>query len=316
MLKKRGFYKGLNLGGWLSQCDYTPKHLNSFITEKDFETIASWGADHVRIPIDYNILQNNDGSFNEIGFERLDYALDMCKKYNLNTVIDLHKTAGYSFDEGENENGFFYDEKLQEKFYLLWDRISEKYGSLYNRTAFELLNEVTDKKYSDIWNNIARKCITRIRKNAAQTLILYGGCENNSAEAVSLLTSPLDENVIYNFHCYEPLIFTHQGATWTEKINPENRISYSECGCNTDFFEKEFAPALEAAKNNNTIIYCGEYGVIDRVPIDDILSWYRDIHTVFEKYGIGRCTWNYKEKDFGISDKRLDNIRNELLKHL
>ncbi|MBE6844965.1 MAG: glycoside hydrolase family 5 protein [Ruminococcus sp.] len=316
MLKKHGFYKGLNLGGWLSQCDYSQKHLNSFITEKDFETIASWGADHVRIPIDYNILQNNDGSFNEIGFERLDYALDMCEKYNLNTVIDLHKTAGYSFDEGESENGFFYDEKLQEKFYLLWDRISEKYGSLYKRTAFELLNEVTDKKYSDIWNDIARKCITRIRKNAPQTLILYGGCENNSAEAVSLLTSPWDENVIYNFHCYEPLTFTHQGATWTERINPENRISYSECGCNTDFFEKEFAPALEAAKNNNTIIYCGEYGVIDRVPIDDILSWYRDIHTVFEKYGIGRCTWNYKEKDFGISDKRLDSIRNELLKYL
>ena len=58
MLKELGFYKGVNLGGWFSQCDYSRERLDTFITEPDFAKIAGWGFDHVRIPIDYNVIQN------------------------------------------------------------------------------------------------------------------------------------------------------------------------------------------------------------------------------------------------------------------
>lgn len=43
-----GYSRGVNLGGWLSQCPYQQAHYDTFITEKDIETIASWGLDHVR----------------------------------------------------------------------------------------------------------------------------------------------------------------------------------------------------------------------------------------------------------------------------
>ena len=36
MLKEKGFYKGVNFGGWLSQCNYEKEHLDTFITENDF----------------------------------------------------------------------------------------------------------------------------------------------------------------------------------------------------------------------------------------------------------------------------------------
>ena len=48
MLRERGFYRGIDLGGWLSQCDYSEDRLDHFITEPDFAKIASWGLDHVR----------------------------------------------------------------------------------------------------------------------------------------------------------------------------------------------------------------------------------------------------------------------------
>ena len=57
MLKERGFRRGINLGGWLSQCDYSQERLNGFITEEDFGVIRDWGLDHVRIPVDYNVVQ-------------------------------------------------------------------------------------------------------------------------------------------------------------------------------------------------------------------------------------------------------------------
>ena len=40
------------------------------------------------------------------------------------------------------------------------------------------------------------------------------------------------------------------------------------------------------------------------------------LHMVFEKYGIARAAWSYREMDFGIADERWDAVRDELLKVL
>ena len=316
MLKEKGFYKGVNLGGWFSQCDYSEDRLNNFITEPDFVKIASWGADHVRIPVDYNIVEKEEGGYKEEGFVRLDNAFALCRKYGLNAVLDLHKTAGFSFDFGEKEEGFFEKEALQERFLRLWEEFARRYGKLYETVAFELLNEVTEEKYIGEWNRIAAECVKRIRAYAPDTVILIGSYWNNSVEAVKDLEKPADDKIVYNFHCYEPLKFTHQGAYWTPLIVPEERMSFEESGTTAEYFEKMFAGALKKAEENGTELYCGEYGMIDVVSPEDTLKWYRTIHEVFEKHKIARCAWNYKELDFGISDSRLDGIREELIKCL
>ena len=316
MLKSKGFYKGVNLGGWLSQCDYSKDRLDNFITKQDIAKIATWGVDHVRLPIDYNVLENDTNDYKEDGFARIDKAIEWCQEFHLNLVLDLHKTAGFSFDFGEKEEGFFESKNLQERFLLLWEEIARRYGKYADTVAFELLNEVTEQSYIDVWNRLSNECIRRIRVFAPNTLILVGSYNNNCASAVKDLAKPYDDKVVYNFHCYESLLFTHQGATWTDKINPDVRMSYEESRLSPEFFEDFFASALETAKKNNTFLYCGEYGVIDRVSPEDTLRWYKDINSIFEKYGISRCAWSYKEMDFGLSDERLKPVFNELLKYL
>ena len=282
MLKEMGFGRGVNLGGWMSQCDYSRERLDRFITEEDIARIASWGLDHVRLPLDYNVLENEDGTaFFEEGFERVRRAYGWCRQYGLNLVLDLHKTAGFSFDEGERETGFFSSEALQERFFRLWEKIAQ--------------------------------CIRRIRRIAPNHLILVGGYHNNSAHAVPALNPPADARVLYNFHCYEPLAFTHQGAPWVPQLDQAARPGFEEMNLPGDFFDRLFAPALEAAEKNGTELYCGEYGVIDRAAPEDTVRWFRMIHECFERHGIARCAWSYKEMDFGLSDRRLDGVRHELL---
>lgn len=311
-----GFEKGVNLGGWLSQCDYTKQHMDTFIVEDDIKLIASWGADHVRLPIDFNIIENSDGTYSAEGFGYIDKALKMAIKNRLNLVIDLHKTAGFSFDYGEKESGFFESEALQERFYRLWEAIAQRYGSFFVNVAFEILNEVTDEVYISEWNRISHQCIKRIRMYAPKSFILVGSYHNNSATTVSALAKPYDDKVIYNFHCYEPLPFTHQGATWAPTINPNDRMSYDHSGCDEQFFEELFASAIETAKKNGTMLYCGEYGVINKATPDDTVKWYKSINAIFKKYGIGRSAWSYKKMDFGLVDDNLDDVRSELIKLL
>ncbi len=315
-MKEKGFYRGVNLGGWFSQCDYSEDRLNNFIKEPDFEKIASWGLDHVRIPIDYNILEGPDGAYREDGMERIEKALSLAKKYGLNVVADLHKTAGFSFDSGERESGFFESEKYQERFLRLWEELAKRFGNDPGHVAFELLNEVTDQKFIDVWNRVVRQCIGRIRAYAPDTLILVGSYWNNSPEAVKDLEKPYDDKVIFNFHCYDPLKFTHQGAYWTDQIDPGERYRFEDLEITPEYFEKQFASALEKAGECGTTVYCGEYGVIDRVPPEDVLKWFKTIHSVFEKQGISRAAWSYREMDFGLSDSRLDPVRDELLRYL
>ena len=135
-----GYQKGVDLGGWFSQCDHSEERYDTFITEKDFAVIKGWGCDHVRLPVDYDLLEDKNGAPREKGYERLERAISWARENGLNLVLDLHKTAGFSFDPGEREAGFFENEKYQERFCALWERIARRFGKYADQVAFELLN--------------------------------------------------------------------------------------------------------------------------------------------------------------------------------
>ena len=226
MRKFEGYVHGIDLGGWLSQCDYSQDRLDNFIKKSDIEKIKSWGLDHVRVPVDYNIFQSDDGKLIERGFECVQRCIDWCGEVGLNMILDLHKTRGFSFDKGEGEKNFFDDGQLQQAFYDLWEEFSRRYVKYADRLAFELLNEVTDQSYIDSWNRISGEAIKVIRKYSRDVKIIVGSYWNNSLDAMKDLAPPADENIVYTFHCYDPLIFTHQGAYWVDEMPRDFRLEY------------------------------------------------------------------------------------------
>lgn len=318
MHQRLGIFRGVNLGGWLSQCDYSADRLMNFITEPDFAQIAAWGLDHVRLPVDYNVLQNEDGSFRPEGFERLDFAIAMCEKYGLKIVLDLHKTAGYAFwaSMEEGRTAFFHQEKYQEMFYALWVEIAHRYAAKWDHVVLELLNEVTDQAFMDKWNEISCEAVRRIRQVAPESFVLIGGHTYNNVKAVSSLAAPVDDRVIYNFHSYDPFPFTHQGAKWAKKLDPTVRIAFEDSGATEEFYDAHYADAIAAAKRNGTTLYCGEYGVIDQAKPEDALKWVALLGRVMRKYDIPHCLWTYKRMNFGLADPWLDGVRDELIRAL
>lgn len=336
-----GFQRGINLGGWLSQCDHQRSTYDTYIREDDIKRIASWGLDHVRLPIDFELVMNEKGDFKEEGFVYIERCIDWCKRQQLNMVLDLHKTQGYSFDVQEEKNNLFESEGLQEQFLKLWEEFAIRYGECSNCVAFELLNEIVDVKASDKWNRLITRAVYKIREYTKETKIIVGGVCFNGVTAIKHLDPPVDNAIVYNFHCHEPLIFTHQAAHWINSMPADYQMPYpaplnrmkeetekildhykqeiyrvsglEEIG--PDFFEKIFFEALALAQLRNVPLYCGEYGVIDKASLDSTLKWFQDIHSVFEKRHIGRAVWNYKGKDFGIIDDHYAPIRDKLIQY-
>lgn len=339
-----GFQHGVNLGGWLSQCvDTTEAHFDTFITEADIARIADMGLDHVRLPVDYNWIEDAQGAPIEAGLRRIDACVSWCEARGLNLLLDLHKAFGYTFDPLDadaDREVFFHDAALQDRFIALWRRLARRYGG-HARVAFDLLNEVISPDVAGEWNGIVDRAIAAIREFAPETWIVVGGVRYNNVRSVPLLDPPRDGRVVYNFHCYEPMIFTHQKAYWVAGMPSDLDVSYPDdlahyqalseqlsfdlagaiAGEKVDalgpqFFETLFAPALRAAEKHDAPLYCGEYGVIDRAPAEDALRWHRDIAQVFDRHGIGRALWNYRNKDFGLVDAHYDGIRDALIKVL
>lgn len=221
-----GFKKGVNLGGWLSQGPLDKEHLDTFITEKDIARIASWGLDHVRLPIDYDNFENEDGSDKEYGYAYIDSCIEWCRKYKLNMVLDLHKTYGYIFDDEAHLLEFFHEKPLQERFYGIWRKLIDRYAKDADIMMFEPLNEVVSPTVVNEWNEISSKCIEIIRAKAPTAKILLGGVGYNAVTSIKLLPHHNDENIVYNFHCYEPMVFTHQSAYWVTGMPSDFHIEY------------------------------------------------------------------------------------------
>lgn len=333
--------RGINLGGFLSQCTHEEKHYDSFIVEEDIRKIREMGFDHIRLPIDYEVFETEDGVRKDEGFVRVHDVISWCEGQGLSVILDLHKAYGYDFnDAGDTEkNRLFTDEKVQGRFLNLWDAIAKEY-SVYESVAFELLNEVVEDENADAWNALIKKAVSVIRNHSKDAWIIYGGIRWNSADTIKYLEKPADDRILFTFHFYEPLVFTHQWAHWMpvmkeietvhypdsyEKYREKSRIlgtqgqtvvnrQYDEM--DISFLREMVKVAVDAAKEKGAPLYVGEFGVIDQAPEEDTLRWFKDVMTIFSEENIGCAVWTYKNMDFGINQEHYAGIRSELLQLL
>lgn len=337
MNKFNGFMAGVNLGGWISQYWKQDKeHFDSFITGADIAQIASWGMDHVRLPIDYSILEDDGRPFEyrEDGFAYIDQCIKWCIKNSLNIILDLHRAPGYAF-HSLSENSLFEDEHMQQRYIRLWQEFAKRYKSHGSSLVFELLNEIVEPN-SVRWNKLSKRAVDGIREIDRERVIIIGGNIYNSVNTLHELDRIDDNKLVYTFHFYEPLIFTHQKADWEpllkelefEVVYPSGANIYDlylskgrkfnhkfslDKIVDKEYLRKYIQPAIEFAKERNVTLYCGEYGVIDHAPMESNLRWHKDLSELFMEYGIGRAVWSYKLMSFPMVDRESVVVNRELI---
>lgn len=344
MKEWKGHIKGINLGGWFSQCNHTAQRYDNFIQCEDFDIIKSWGCDHVRLPVDYKLFADEEMNFRESGFDYIAKAIGYARSAGLNLILDLHQTYGFAFHTYDPKNNFFTNAEYQQFFIRTWEELSKHFAKDSDIVAFELMNEVTEQQFSDTWNRLVGEAIAAIRKYSADIKVVVGSYWHNSAVALKDIIVPKDdENIVLNFHCYSPMIFTHQGAGWVPNLTgftgwsykhsyeeydrknvelyPQNTGAFDMMGdmkqeIGPEYFRKQFAEAIAAAEKYNAYLYCGEYGVIDLADPYEAVLWFKDINAVFKEYNIGRAAWSYREMDFGLEGEHYAPVLKELLKYL
>jgi aryl-phospho-beta-D-glucosidase BglC (GH1 family) len=329
------FTVGVNLGGWLSQYaeDAGEEHFRSFILEDDIKRIASWGFDHVRLPVDHCTLTDVPGNYLESGFVHIDNAVEWCKRYGLGVIIDLHDAPGYHFLGIPGGNTLFGSVENQDQLTDIWKTIATRYRDSGDHIRYELLNEV-DSQTPEEWNNLAERLIRTIRDVDTGHWIVVGGLEANHVKRLKDIRHFEDNKIVYTFHMYEPLLVTHQKASWVffgpfmdrnlpypcpaELYNEIvkgiiNTISatmeggyvpqvdpYIREDIDKAYMRQQMEGAFAFVQETGLPLYCGEYGLIDFADNESRANYVRDVSELCLEYGIGRAMWSYKEMGFRL----------------
>jgi len=347
-MKKDSLKIGINLGRWISQYKlFDRRHFESFIGADDIRRISDWGFDHIRLPVDYKVLEGDAGPdvYPDSGFVYLDRCLSWCQDAGMRVIFDVHRAPGYSFTntleaERTEENTLFSDPSCRARFIHLWEVLARRYaGAAEDVLAFELLNEIVLADGS-AWNETAQQTVRRIREIEPERLIIIGGNNYGAVdELVNIRVNP-DSNLLYTFHFYEPLAVTHQKAYWVVEMEKYGRtISYpGEVGdlaefiaaeypehinryknsfgrkLNRDFLSEMLEPARQFIADRGEPVYCGEFGVIDRAPGQTRINWTRDYIDVLNELKIGYAYWTYKQMDFGLVDRNGEVLNEEIVR--
>jgi len=336
-----GYQVGVNLGGWISQYPrYDLAHFEGFIGDADIRQIASWGMDHVRLPVDYPVLEDDERPFEykPSGLAYIDNCLTWCQAAGLNLILDLHRAPGYSFGSLA-ENSLFTSSQMQERFLRLWEKLAERYrGQAPSGLVFELLNEVV-LPTSEPWNRLAHKAFERIRAADPLRWVMIGGNHYNSAWTLKEIELVDDPRVVYTFHFYEPMPFTHQRAGWMENMTLLNGVvdypgmvpglgpfleqhpqfrdelgKYLTTPMDIAILRSNLQPALDFQNKTGLPLYCGEFGAIDHAPLQSRLNWHREFIGLLRENKIGRAVWSYKEMNFRLVDQNGKVASQELVK--
>ena len=199
------FRRGVNLTNWLQAPSAQNVHFAKF-GRADFAQIQQLGCDVVRLPINLHAMTSGppDYRIDPLLYDLLDQIADWADELGLHLILDNH-----TFDPAVSTSPDIGDVLVP-----VWTQLAAHFAAHPAQLYYEILNEphgISDAA----WNAIQQQVIDAIRQVDQQHAIVVGPSNWNSFRNLQRMPVFADDNLVYTFHFYEPFVFTHQGASWS-----------------------------------------------------------------------------------------------------
>jgi endoglucanase len=318
------FNRGVNLTGWFQVSSAGTIHFTKY-TKEDFKNIKSLGADVIRLPINLHSMTKGAPGYelDPLFLHFLDEVIDWAESLEINLILDNH-----TFDPAVST-----DPNIDDVLIPVWQNMAEHLKERSELVYYEILNEphgISDSK----WNEIQKAVIKAIREIDTVHTIVVGPAGWNSYNNLSEMPQYEDDNLIFTFHFYDPFIFTHQGASWTDPslvplagvpfpyddsempdIPDELLNTWVNGAFNNYHNEGKIGKVRElidiAAKfkeEREVPLFCGEFGVyMNNADNNDRALWYQVVRSYLESKGIAWTMWDY-HGGFGLFEKNSNGL--------
>ena len=274
--------------------DFTRSFRDSFLREDDIRIIKSWGANCVRVPFNYKLVEFEDRpfSFNEEGLKYLDRIVDWCERHSLYCILDMHAAPGaqnpdwHSDCSGEPE--LFTNDANKDRYLRLWHFLADRYKDSSAVAGYDVLNEPVVKMREERTVKELYERVTKEIRDADKRHIIF--LEGNFwAQRINFLGRPKDDNTAYSIHAYPPTNFTFNLARDLRYPARARDITLSK-----NMLNMLAAPYINFVEKNKVHLYAGEFGVNARGGHYGEIKWVDDILKVFTKHNLSWTYWTYK----------------------
>jgi endoglucanase len=305
------FNRGVNLTGWLQKSGPRQIQFTQF-TKQDLINIKNLGCDVIRLPIHLHAMAGGapDYTIDPLFFYFLDQIISWAEELQLHLILDNH-----TFSSSEDT-----DPNIGTVLVPVWRQMAEHYKNRSTYLYYEVLNEphgIADAA----WNQIQKSVIEAIRTVDQKHSIIIGPAGWNSYNNLKYMPAYDDDNLIYTFHFYDPFLFTHQGASWTDpSMVPLSGVPFPYDAARMPDLPAELVGTwIQSSLNNyandgtvarvkalidiavdfqtarNVSLLCGEFGVyIPNSANDDRVYWYNVVRSYLEEKNIAWTIWDYK----------------------
>ena len=258
-------------------------------TEADMRGMRALGARLVRFQIYRNWFAVDDNqdldeyrSWVDSRLDNLADVLGWAAALDMKVAVDLHVVPGGR--NSDREENLYHDARWLNAFVETWRRIATRFKGHPALYGYDLINEPTQRSPGDVasyWE-AQRLAAEAIRAIDPDTAIIVESASAASAGAFSYLSPLAMDNVIYQFHTYSPLEFTHQGAL--DYPNLPN-VSWPDAsrGWNADYLRNAVRHVREFQLKHKCRIFVGEFAAIAWAGGAD--RYLRDCIDLFEEYG-------------------------------
>jgi len=166
------------------------------------------------------------------------------------------------------------------------------------------LNEPNGDLTPDLWNKLLADVIQVIRKSNPNRILVIGPGTWNNIRSLKYLKLPEDDrNIIVEIHYYNPLRFTHQGASWVGGKNAWLGTTWRGTPEEKQAVLDDFNKAVEWAKRHHRPLYLGEFGAYKTADMASRAQWLRLVVQQAEKNNISWAIWDLMGTSFGIYDE-------------
>ncbi len=276
----------------------------TWATPQDLRELAALGANHVRWQLTWGGFPQSpaDTATPESYRKWLRPALlqvrrllPLCDSLGLRVALDLHTLPGGAVYQngGLLQHRIFSEPRWQREFIRIWEEIAITFRRAPALWAYDLANEPVDGPLAPAvlnWHALATVTARAIRAlDPAHTIVVEGAPAGGVPGLLQLRPLPADiPNVVYSFHIYDPIAFTHQGIINKDTLWYPGTISgkYWDSAALRAWMQ----PVRDWQLRHGAEIYAGEFSAVRWAPDGSAYRYLRDCMALFEEWG---WSWAY-----------------------
>jgi endoglucanase len=188
--------------------------------ETDLGRVQAMNMNAIRFYMNYGLFESdwNPYVYRQSAWDWLDTNVRWARAHGIYLILNMHVPQGGFQSLGEGTPLWDVPEN-QMRLRALWKAIAERYADEPTIAGYDLVNEPIASRSLDQWRTLAQELVRDIRSVDPSHLIVVerlngikGDWPTYGQPNFFLLDDP---NVMYEFHVYSPIEYSHQGTSWT-----------------------------------------------------------------------------------------------------